>query len=102
MQSRAATVDIALAPPELAAALRSASDKSGVAASYFFAPAADPMKTIRLLVAVEIAGGSRFTRDAVVERVVQAPRGFAFREWGVLHDARTAREPMPAADVECF
>jgi len=113
VHSRQPGIDPAVAPSEILAAAAAASGAaargaaapadSGVAAradipSAFRVPSR--ARAYRVIVTVQLPGGGRFTREAMVEPDRTASLGFWIREWTVPPPA-LADVPEPSAGVQC-
>lgn len=100
VHSRASAIDPELAPPELIDGLR-ANGNNG-ASTLYFTRASEASKATRILVAVEVASGLRFVRDALAERTTSNERGFVFREWMAVREQRQPGTPQRQSARPCF
>ncbi len=99
VHSRTPTIDLGLAPPELAAALNQADD---FRLQELIGHAADGSRIVRTIITVETLGSFRFVRDAIAERSPNSKRGFVFLDWSAGR-GHTQIEPSARSDLKsCF
>jgi general secretion pathway protein K len=115
VHSRQPGIDPSVAPPELlsAAAVAAASSRTNVAAAsptLVAPPAADipsqfripsRARAYRVMVSVQLPGGSRFAREAVVEPDRTVPLGFLVREWTLPPPIIADVQELSAGAVRC-